>query len=238
MVMDLAQQRIGVDHRVFRVRSLPDWEREQAARDLGMPPLTVLAWPVVPLSEILPFFLKPSQNQVGEMLFKSVALARTDTGTASSARRVVAERLRSWGARPDGFVVQDGSGLSRMDLVSPETIVHVLDAMRRAPTFDIYHDALPVAGFDGTLRTRMRGTRAEANVRGKTGTLSSVRSLSGYVTTKSGRLLLFSILCNNYVVPTSAITRLQDSIAVRLANLSYTASAAARTDVLTSGGRP
>jgi D-alanyl-D-alanine carboxypeptidase/D-alanyl-D-alanine-endopeptidase (penicillin-binding protein 4) len=192
-----------------------------------------------PLSAILAYFLKPSQNQVGEMLFKSVALARTDTGTANSARRVVAERLRAWGARPDGFVVQDGSGLSRMDLVSPETIVHVLDAMRHASTFGLYHDALPVAGFDGTLRTRMRGTRAEANVRGKTGTLSAVRSLSGYVTTRSGRLLLFSILCNNYVVPTSAITRIQDSIAARLADLSYTMPfPAARSDVLTNGGRP
>jgi D-alanyl-D-alanine carboxypeptidase/D-alanyl-D-alanine-endopeptidase (penicillin-binding protein 4) len=171
------------------------------------------------LAEILPFFLKPSQNQVGEMLFKSVALARTDTGSASVARRAVMERLRSWGARADGAVVMDGSGLSRMDLVSPETIVHVLDAMRRSPTFGVYRDALPVAGFDGTLRSRMRGTRAEANVRGKTGTLSNVRSLSGYVTTAGGRMLLFSILCNNYVVPTSAITRVQDSIAARLASL-------------------
>ena len=56
MVLDLSQQRIGVDRRVFRVRTLPDWEREQTARDLGMPPLTVLAWPVVPLSQLLAFF--------------------------------------------------------------------------------------------------------------------------------------------------------------------------------------
>jgi len=118
--------------------------------------------------------------------------------------------------------------------------VHVLDAMRHASTFDTYRDALPVAGFDGTLRARMRGTRAEGNVRGKTGTLSSVRSLSGYVTTRSGRVLLFSILCNNYVVPTSAITRIQDSIAARLADLSYTmpSGRAARSEVVTNGGRP
>jgi hypothetical protein len=56
MVLDLGQQRIDVDGRVFRVRTLPDWEREQAARDLGMPPLKVLAWPVVPLSEVIAFF--------------------------------------------------------------------------------------------------------------------------------------------------------------------------------------
>jgi serine-type D-Ala-D-Ala carboxypeptidase/endopeptidase (penicillin-binding protein 4) len=94
-----------------------------------------------------------------------------------------------------------------------------LDAMRRSPHFQVYYDAFPVAGVDGTLRTRMRSTAGEANVRGKTGTLSNVRSLSGYVTTAEGRLLLFSILCNNYLVPTAYISRVQDSIAVRLARM-------------------
>ena len=180
---------------------------------------TLLALHSMPLSQILPFFLKPSQNQIGEMLFKTVALQRTDTGTGRVARRLVAERLRAWGAQPDGFLVWDGSGMSRQDLVSPETVVHVLDAMRRSPNFQLYYDALPVAGVDGTLRGRMRSTSGEANVRGKTGTLSNVRSLSGYVTTASGQQLVFSVLCNNYIVPTAYITRVQDTIAVRLSRL-------------------
>ena len=171
------------------------------------------------LAQILPQFLKPSQNQIGEMLFKSVALTRTDTGAARVSRRIVGERLRSWGAASDGFLVWDGSGMSRQDLVSPETLVHVLDAMRRSPHFLVYYDAFPVAGIDGTLRTRMRGTVAEANVRGKTGTLSNVRSLSGYATTADGRTLIYSILCNNYLVGTDYISRVQDSIGVRMARL-------------------
>lgn len=172
-----------------------------------------------PLSQILSAFLKPSQNQMGEMLFKAVALQRTDTGTAAVARRLTADRLRSWGASSDGFLIWDGSGLSRRDLISPETIVRVLDAMRRSPHFQVYFDAFPVAGVDGTVSSRMRSTVAEANVRGKTGTLGNVRSLSGYVTTAGGRLLLFSILCNNYLVPTAYVSRVQDSIAVRLSRL-------------------
>ncbi len=172
-----------------------------------------------PLSQILQFFMKPSQNQIGEMLFKGVALARTDTGSARVARRLFGERLRAWGAAPDGFLVYDGSGLSRRDMVSPETIVKVLDAMRRGPHFQGYFDAFPVAGVDGTLRGRMRGTVGEANVRGKTGTLGNVRSLSGYVTTAGGQVLLYSILCNNYLVGTDYISRVQDSIAVRVARL-------------------
>lgn len=172
-----------------------------------------------PLAQILQFFMKPSQNQIGEMLFKSVALAAADTGTARVARRLFAERLRAWGAEPDGFLVFDGSGLSRRNMVSPETIVRVLDAMRRGPHFQTFYDAFPVAGVDGTLRSRMRGTRGEANVRGKTGTLGAVRSLSGYVTTAGGQLLLFSMLCNNYLVSTDHVSRVQDSIAVRVARL-------------------
>ena len=180
---------------------------------------TVLIMHSLPLSAILAAFMKPSQNQIGEVLFKTVALARTDTGTARVARRLFGERLRAWGAAEDGFLVWDGSGLSRQDLVSPETLIRVLDAMRRHQHFQAYYDAFPVAGVDGTLRTRMRGTAAEANARGKTGTLSNVRSLSGYVTTADGRLLLYSVLCNNYLVPTAHVSRVQDTIAVRLARL-------------------
>jgi D-alanyl-D-alanine carboxypeptidase/D-alanyl-D-alanine-endopeptidase (penicillin-binding protein 4) len=170
-----------------------------------------------PMPAILAAFMKPSQNQIGEMLLKSVALQRTDTGTARVGRRVVGERLLSWGAEADGFLVFDGSGLSRRNLVTAETVVRVLDAMRKGPYFTVYYDAFPVAGVDGTVRGRMRGTAAEANLRGKTGTLGNVRSLSGYVTTASGRHLIFSILCNNYTVPTDYISRVQDVIGARLA---------------------
>ena len=83
-------------------------------------------------------------------------------------------------------------------------------------------NAMPVAGVDGTLRTRMRGSPAEGNVHAKTGTLGSVRSLSGFVTTADGRQLIFSMLANNYLTPTDYITRVQDSIAVRLARLGRT----------------
>jgi len=172
-----------------------------------------------PLSQILTAFLKESQNQLGEMLFKAIALARSDTGSARVARRLVSERLRAWGAEGDGFIVWDGSGLSRRDMVSPETVVRVLDTMRRSPNFQTYYDAMPIAGIDGTLRARMRGTTGEANVRGKTGTLGNVRSLSGYVTTAGGATLVFSLLCNNYLVSTDYVTKIQDSVAVRLSHL-------------------
>lgn len=172
-----------------------------------------------PLRDVFPFFEKPSQNQIGEILFKTLGLVKTGTGTADSARRVVSRQLIDWGAAPDGFAVRDGSGLSRHDYVSPRTIIHVLDAMRRSPDFAVFYDALPIAGVDGTIGNRMRGTPAQGNVHAKTGTLDKARSLSGYVTTADGRMLLFSALCNNYVVPTRRVDQVTDALGIRLSTL-------------------
>jgi len=171
------------------------------------------------LAEVLPYLAKPSQNQIAELLFKTVGQRATGVGRADSAAAVVTRQLLAWGAQPDGFAVHDGSGLSRHDFVSPRTLAVVLDAMRRRPDFRAYDDALPVAGVDGTLEKRMRGTPAEGNVHAKTGYVDKARSLSGYVTTADGRLLIFSALCNNYVVPTREVERVQDALAARLAAL-------------------
>ena len=88
-----------------------------------------------------------------------------------------------------------------------------------ARIFQIFYDALPIAGVDGTIENRMRGTPAEANIHAKTGTLDKARALSGYVTTADGRMLLFSTLANNYTVPTAEITRIQDVIGAQLASM-------------------
>ncbi len=169
------------------------------------------------LREILPVFEKPSQNQIGEILFKTLGRVRTGVGTADSGRVIVERQLVAWGADSAGFAVRDGSGLSRHDYISPETIIHVLDAMRRGPEFRAFYDALPIGGVDGTIRNRMRGTPAAGNVHAKTGTLDKARSLSGYVTSADGRLLLFSILSNNHVVANREVERVQDALAAFLA---------------------
>ncbi|MBK7908071.1 MAG: D-alanyl-D-alanine carboxypeptidase/D-alanyl-D-alanine-endopeptidase [Gemmatimonadetes bacterium] len=190
-------------------------EANAIADTAGLMPLATRTSP--PLREILPRFEKPSQNQLGEILFKTLGRARTGVGTADSARRVVERQLVAWGADSAGFAVRDGSGLSRHDYLSPETIVRVLDAMRRHAEFRTFYDALPVAGVDGTIRNRMRGTPAQGNVHAKTGTLDKARALSGYVTTADGRLLLFSMLANNHVVPNREVERVQDTLAAFLA---------------------
>ncbi|MEP7343765.1 MAG: D-alanyl-D-alanine carboxypeptidase/D-alanyl-D-alanine-endopeptidase [Gemmatimonadaceae bacterium] len=184
------------------------------------PPYTPLFSMVSPpLREILGVFEKPSQNQIGEILFKTLGRSRTGVGSADSGRTVVRAQLLAWGAPQDGFVVRDGSGLSRQDVVTPETLARVLDAMRRHTSFAVFYDALPIAGVDGTLAGRMRGTAAQGNVHAKTGTLDLVRSLSGYVTTGDGHQLIAVMLANNWTVSVREVERLQDAIFVRLAQL-------------------
>ena len=182
------------------------------------------------LAELLPPFEKPSQNQMGEMIFKTLALQATGVGTADSARRVVEAQLATWGIPASQAVIRDGSGLSRHDYVSPAALVRVLDLVRRDSAFAAaFIPALPIAGVDGTLGTRMRGTPAAGNVHAKTGYIDRARSLSGYVTTKDGRVLLFSLLANNWTTPLREVERVQDEIVTRLAALDLgTRPAAAR----------
>jgi serine-type D-Ala-D-Ala carboxypeptidase/endopeptidase (penicillin-binding protein 4) len=171
------------------------------------------------LGAILKAFEKPSQNQIGELLLRTIGLVGGTIGTPEEGARIVSDALRAWGAASDGFRVRDGSGLSRHDVVSPETIIRVLDAMRRSPSFNVFRDALPIAGVDGTIAGRMRDTPAADNLRAKTGTLDMARSLSGYVTAADGRLIMFSILCNNWLAPQRDVDRVADAIGVRLAEL-------------------
>jgi len=178
---------------------------------------TLFTFVSLPMRNIIPALMKPSQNQIAEILLKTIGLERGGMGTADSARKIVAQQLLAWGVQPDGFIIRDGSGLSRHDLLAPETIVKVLDKIQQDTAFAVFYNAMPIAGVDGTLKDRMKGTPAEGNVHAKTGSISAARSLSGYVTSADGERLIFSILVNNWTTPGSAVTGVQDRIASALA---------------------
>jgi D-alanyl-D-alanine carboxypeptidase/D-alanyl-D-alanine-endopeptidase (penicillin-binding protein 4) len=182
-----------------------------------MRPLFVVSSP--PLREILPALEKPSQNQIAEILYKTLGLEKTGVGSADSGRVVIERQLASWGAQPDGYLIRDGSGLSRYDYLSPETIVRVLDRIRADSAFHVFYDALPIAGVDGSLEHRMLGTAAVGKIHAKTGSIANARSLSGYATTADNHTLLFSLLANNWTTKQSAVDSVQNRIAVMLASL-------------------
>lgn len=210
--------------RGIRVDGRGDRPADSVVAHLGAPLFTVLS---LPLREIMPLLQKPSQNQIAELLLRTLGRELAGVGSADSGRAVVERQLLAWGAQPDGFVIRDGSGLSRHDYITPATIIVVLDAMTRDPSFQLYYDALPVAGVDGTIANRMKGTPAQGNVHAKTGYIDRARSLSGYVTTADGQRLLFSILANNWTTSVREVESVQDAIAAMLAGMTLGAPAAA-----------
>jgi D-alanyl-D-alanine carboxypeptidase/D-alanyl-D-alanine-endopeptidase (penicillin-binding protein 4) len=122
------------------------------------------------------------------------------------------------GIPADAVVQYDGSGLSRHDLITPAAVVQLYTYMAKQSRFaQAWKDSLTIAGVDGTLRNRFKGTAASGNVRGKTGTIDQVSALSGYMTTAAGEPLVFSIIVNG--VPEGRNrTAPMDEIVVSLAN--------------------
>jgi serine-type D-Ala-D-Ala carboxypeptidase/endopeptidase (penicillin-binding protein 4) len=168
------------------------------------------------LAEIARPLLKESINLYGEAFMR----LNTDKGvfpTNDAALEGLRKRLTAWGVPEDSYQLVDGSGLSRRDAIAPEAIMTVLQRMADNSSASPFVAALPVAGVDGSLAGRMKGTAAEANVRAKTGTMSNIRSLAGYVTTRGGEHLAFVILINNYEGTGAIANQAIDAIAVRLA---------------------
>ncbi len=172
-----------------------------------------------PLHEIVNAVLKVSQNLYAEMVMRTLGATFDERGTAGSSAQVMRDFFAEIGISTD-LGIADGSGLSRLDMVTPRQVITLLRAMWRHRARDYFYDALPIAGVDGTIGSRMRGTAAAGNVRAKTGFISRARALSGYVTTKDGEHLVFSMIVNNYTVPTSMANNIQDLVCERLANFS------------------
>ncbi|HUQ47633.1 MAG TPA: D-alanyl-D-alanine carboxypeptidase/D-alanyl-D-alanine-endopeptidase [Gemmatimonadaceae bacterium] len=196
----------------------------QGIDSLAGPVDTVFSYYSPPLREILKPFLKPSQNQIGEALIKTLGLEKTGVGIADSGAAVIKRQLLTWGIDSASTVIYDGSGMSRHNLVTPEAIVKILIGMQKDTAFTAFYDALPIIGVDGTTRTRMLGSAAVNNFRAKTGTLEFVRSLSGYATTAAGEKLVFSMMENHYPGSVSDINKLQDAVGILLANYRGTSS--------------
>jgi D-alanyl-D-alanine carboxypeptidase/D-alanyl-D-alanine-endopeptidase (penicillin-binding protein 4) len=174
-----------------------------------------------PLSEIAQPVLKDSINLYAEALMR-LNTAPGTFPTNDAALDGLRERLDSWGIPSTSYQLVDGSGLSRRDAISAEAVLAVLERMADSSGASPFVTGLPIAGVDGSLATRMKGTPAEGNVRAKTGTMSNIRSLAGYVTTRDGERLAFVILINNFEGTGVNANDALDAIAVRLASFSRT----------------
>jgi len=164
--------------------------------------------------------MKLSQNLYAETLLKTLGKATADP-TFAGGIAAVHETLLGWSVPESGFTQADGSGLSRYNHVTAETIVAVLVHVDHDPKLrDTFRSTLPIAGRDGTLENRMKGTPAEGNAQAKTGSLTNAHALSGYVTSADGESLVFAVLTNNSGVPTATVDHTIDAIVERLARFS------------------
>ena len=168
------------------------------------------------LGRLLAAMNKPSDNFFAEELLKGLGAGFGGAGTTAAGAGVANQWLKSIGVT-QGFRIRDGSGLSYADRLSAHAILKILGAMTRRRDFTVFWSSLAVAGVDGTLKDRMKGTRAAHNVHAKTGTLAAASNLSGYVTSANRHELTFSILMNGSGLPLARAQAAQDAIAKILA---------------------
>lgn len=176
-----------------------------------------------PLSLIAAKTMKPSQNMytetllwtLGEEARKLILVApnapRPDSATLGRAE--VKNFLTSIGIAEDGIIQYDGSGLSRHNLITPSAVVQLYTYMAKQSKFaQAWRDSLTIGGVDGTLAKRFRGTSAQGNIRGKTGTIDQVSALSGYMTTAEGDQLVVSFVVNGVVLNSNRIGLIDDIV--------------------------
>ena len=208
-------------------------EKSALAAASTTPPVEIARFESPPLSVIAAKTMKPSQNMFTETILwtlgeqgRSFSSAQPEPNPFLNQRSTSAERgifvvqnfLKEIGIAPDSVVQWDGSGLSRHNLVTPNSVVRLYAYMaRQSRHAQVWRDSLTIGGVDGTLQNRFKGTPAAGNARGKTGTIDQVSALSGYITTASGERLVFSILVNGVPSSRDRIAAI-DEIVVALAN--------------------
>ncbi len=162
---------------------------------------------------------KYSQNLHAEMLLRTLGAEFRGTGTDEAGLEVVKDFIVSAGIDTSGISLKDGCGLSRDNLLTPRFQTSLLLALSNRAYFDMFLNTLAVSGTDGTLRGRLAAQPVRGSIHAKTGTLNGVSTLSGYMTTRSGRVLAFSIFANNANASMTRIKKTIDEICSLFVNL-------------------
>ena len=174
----------------------------------------------IPFKDVLNVLMKKSQNLYAESMVKLLGHHFGKEGSFDEGSNVIKQTLERFGLEQDSYSFMDGSGLCRYNYISPYHLVQILRGMHYHPYDKVFKESLPIAGIDGTIGYRMKGTAAQGNVFAKTGTISNVRCLSGYATSADGETLIFSTMFNNFLCSVRTVMDVQDRICTLLSSFS------------------
>ncbi|HUU26379.1 MAG TPA: D-alanyl-D-alanine carboxypeptidase/D-alanyl-D-alanine-endopeptidase [archaeon] len=210
----LASLGVRIDGPITVLEALSD-----SADYLDRSPLILAQHVSVPLSEIVHVINKRSHNFYAEQLLFTLGAYLGKKGSFAEGIEVEKRFLQKIGLDTRELSLEDGSGLSRLNLVTPGTFVTLLAYMDSHPAREEFFSSLKVGGKDNGLQS-MHNTQAEGNIYAKTGYISSVMGLSGYARTADGEPVAFSILGNNWLISRSAASRLIRDVCVAIAEFS------------------
>jgi len=189
----------------------PSTDRAKTLQSHFLPEQKLATHTSAKLAETLKIMMKRSQNLYAEMLLRKLGAVSAGIGSLETGAGAVKTFLEKTGTS-QGLNISDGSGMSRTDLITPESIVRLLLYMERHPDASLFKDTLPLAGVDGTLEHRMKKTPAYGRIQAKTGTSAFVNTLSGYVQTQNGETLAFSIMANHLTLSAQEVRGVVDQI--------------------------
>jgi serine-type D-Ala-D-Ala carboxypeptidase/endopeptidase (penicillin-binding protein 4) len=197
------------------VRTLPDMSKATLLIEDKSPPL----------SDIIDVTLKWSRNIYAETMLRSMAAEANEKSTAGGLA-ALEDTLRRWGIFREYFLARDGSGLSRYDYLSADALTWLLTYVWSDPAHaEPFRAALPLFGVSGNVANRLKDTRASGRVWAKTGSMSQVRSLSGYVVSAEGEPLVFAFIVNGFRVPAREIDAAMDKALLRLVDFRHASHA-------------
>ena len=172
----------------------------------------------VKLIETVKIMMKVSHNLYAEVLLRKLGAESAGIGSIETGAAAVKAFLQKTGTPQEELNISDGSGLSRTDLITPQSIVRLLLYMEKHSEAKLFQDTLPVSGVDGTLEHRMKKSSARGRIHAKTGTSAFVITLSGYAQTRSGETLAFSIMANNLTLSAQEVRATVDQICALMAD--------------------
>lgn len=209
----LRKQGIKVDQAIVQASPSEDKQNLYRIAHLSSPPL----------AEVIATTNQDSNNLYAEALLQSLLAQAGGTVSPPTPEAdpltILQSTLATVGVDPQAYQLQDGSGLSRRNLATPTSLIQLLKGMHASPQADIFRASLAVAGQTGTLAQRLRGTVGAGKLQGKTGTLSAVVSLSGYLNPPRFSPLVFSVLVNQTGVANSQVRQAIDELVVVLTRL-------------------